>query len=121
MKKLDLSTIPLNEYGHVQTRFACPVRLVCNDKAGEFPFVGIIKEDNDLEAVRSFQRDGTGTVATYSLVPVAKKVRVKGTLRSCRAVAGGKPVFRQGAFAADPTPCPNCNWVLVIDQEVDAP
>jgi hypothetical protein len=74
-EKFDLSKIPLNEYGHVQTKDGYPARILCTDymysNAGEQRIV-IAYKLHVVECVRFTDSDG--------LVPVPKKIKIKGWL-----------------------------------------
>lgn len=82
---LDLSKIPLNEYGHVQTRDGRPVRLLCRDFKSALPgraLCGVILHEGDIEGIYTWFPDGSNSSDgrnihdSSDLVPVPKKVKV---------------------------------------------
>lgn len=63
----------------VKTKGGCDVRIVCWDKLGGYPIVGLIKRSEEMEHVMLFDEFGIPMAApteTESLVCVAKKRRV---------------------------------------------
>lgn len=63
----------------VKTKGGCDVRIVCWDKLGGYPIVGLIKRSEEMEHVMLFDEFGIPMAApaeTESLVCVTKKRRV---------------------------------------------
>jgi len=79
---LDLTKVPLNEYGHVQTREGLPVKLLTKTRAHDWPIVGLVAQADGLEIVGSWMADGAPWIPAEGgqLVPVPQKVRVNGWL-----------------------------------------
>ena len=79
----DLSKVPLNEYGHVQTRDGRPVRLLCKDLRSDYTVAAAVEEKSGGgEFVSVFHHDGEYHNQDCShlmdLIPVPRKVKVKG-------------------------------------------
>lgn len=64
----------------VKTKSGYDVRIICWDRLGEYPIVGLVKKSEDTENVMLFDKFGTpplaSSVETESLVCVAKKQKV---------------------------------------------
>ena len=63
----------------VKTKSGYDVRIVCWDKLGEYPIVGLVKRSSETEGVILFDKFGipfTAPVETESLVCVVKKRKV---------------------------------------------
>ena len=63
----------------VKTKSGCDVRIVCWDRLGEYPIVGLVKRSEDAENVVLFNKSGIPMAAlaeTESLVCVVKKRKV---------------------------------------------
>ena len=63
----------------VKTKGGCDVRIVCWDKLGGYPIVGLIKRSEEMEHVMLFDESGIPMAAsaeTESLVCVVKKRKV---------------------------------------------
>ena len=63
----------------VRTKCGCDVRIVCWDKLGEYPIVGLVKRSEELENVVLFDKFGipfAASAETESLVCVVKKRKV---------------------------------------------
>lgn len=76
--KLDLTKVPLNEYGHVQTKRGMPAKILCLDRktAYDYGVLGLvlIKGKEDHESVYCWKGDGTSNPnEDYDLIPVPKK------------------------------------------------
>lgn len=72
---IDLSDVPLLEYGHVQTTNNLPVRLLCKDRLyAQSPILGLFNH-NGNEVWGSWNMHGVygGEVRLYDLIPVPKK------------------------------------------------
>lgn len=80
---LDLSKIPLNEYGHVQTRDGRPVRILCVDAEGNGPFVGLLKQPAVFgETISVWFAGGKGPNNYLDLIPVPKKRKLTGFMNA---------------------------------------
>lgn len=83
---MDLTKVPLNEYGHVQTRDGWRARVLCADRTGNDsrPAIALITEAKGYERIQVYARDGRYNIdvqpSGFDLIPVPKKVRVKGWL-----------------------------------------
>lgn len=63
----------------VKTKSGYDVRIICWDKLGDYPIVGLVKRDSDKENVVIYDRFGipvNSPVEVYALVLVVKKRRV---------------------------------------------
>jgi hypothetical protein len=77
---MDLTKVPLNEYGHVQTREGRPVRLLCVDAESSNPVLGLLNMETH-ECINSWKSDGTASLhPRLDLVPVPRKRTVSGWL-----------------------------------------
>lgn len=87
---MDLSKVPLNEYGHVQTRGGRPARIICNNRKGIGEFVALV-DCGDYEQEQTHIANGNYYVngeCASDLVPVTRKVRVHGWLNMYRDYTG---------------------------------
>lgn len=82
---MDLTNVPLNEYGHVQTRDGSPARLLCKDAKEPVPIVGLT-ECGFGDVIRRWLPDGSCPAhgPDNDLIPVPRKVRVRGWLNVYR-------------------------------------
>ena len=63
----------------VKTKSGCDVRIVCWDRLGEYPIIGLVRRSEDAENVVLFNKSGIPMAAlaeTESLVCVVKKRKV---------------------------------------------
>ena len=63
----------------IKTKSGCDVRIVCWDRLGEYPIVGLVKRSEDAENVVLFNKSGIPMAAlaeTESLVCVVKKRKI---------------------------------------------
>ena len=91
---MDLTKVPLNEYGHVQTRDGRPARLLCVDaKLISFPVAAFVQQHPEKETVLFVDIDGSangrnGNESDLDLIPIPRKVRVTGWLNVYAAYMG---------------------------------
>lgn len=82
---MDLTKVPLNEYGHVQTRDGRPVRLLCVDAKRQDPIIGLTERPGNAEEqyASTWFPDGSycfGELSNEDLIPVQRKHTVSGWL-----------------------------------------
>lgn len=98
--KLDLTSTPLLEFGHVQTRGGHPVRVVCKDVKGteESKILGLcLVEDHDYEMTLSWYQDGRHAhdgESQLDLIPVVKKHTIWVNLSR----VGDEPITIRGIY-----------------------
>jgi hypothetical protein len=86
---MDLTKVPLNEYGRVQTKGGCPAKVLCIDrKGGARPVLYLYTAVDGSEVLTACDIDGAGPISDFNLIPVPKRVRFKGWLN----------VFKDGSF-----------------------
>lgn len=88
----------------VRTRDGRPVRIICTDRLGSRPLVGLITDDSGKEIVAYRQADGTSTVNTkgdFINVPVRETVSaLHHGVQILLTLEDGKPVAVELADAA---------------------
>jgi hypothetical protein len=85
---MDLTKVPLNEYGHVQTRDGRDFRLLCIDRTGRYPVLGLTSDDQVIGLTAHGTYCHNGEKSPYDLIPVPRKVRVRGWLNVYPAESG---------------------------------
>jgi len=114
---MDLTKVPLNEYGHVQTRGKLPVRLLCinlNSIRG-MAVAYAAKYECGQEDVYCCDESGRNGNDSMDLIPVPRKVRVRGWLN---VYSGGKAFYAETREAANHLANISRIACIEIDREV---
>jgi hypothetical protein len=79
-KPLDLIKIPLNEYGHVQTKDGRQAKIICNNMIGHGNIVAVALlkcgDGGNVEQTAFYSVSGETIQHSLCLVPVKKKAKV---------------------------------------------